>query len=147
MAIACAVPDCPKPAGVPGTARGLCSMHYTRLQRNGDVHVRSTRVYVTHLPCTVEGCTERQAGRGLCATHWMQWKRTGDPLTRTKAPLWTAAEDAKLLDLPVHWRSGHVLPGYLMDAALILGRSPGAARCRLSKLRRRRLAALRESLR
>ena len=51
------------------------------------------RVYVTHLPCTVEGCTERQAGRGLCATHWMQWKRTGDPLTRTKAPLWTVAEE------------------------------------------------------
>ena len=145
MAVPCAVPDCPKPAGVPGTAKGLCSMHYSRLRRHGDVDVRSTHVCVTHLPCTIDGCEERQAGRGLCANHWMQRKRTGDPLTRRQEPRWTPAEDALLLDLPIDPRTGAAVAGYVLDVALILGRSPGAARCRRSKLRCRRLAALRET--
>ena len=136
MSIACAVEGCPKPAGVPGTAKGLCSMHYHRLRRNGDVNIRSKRVFVTHLPCIVEGCEERQAGRGLCATHWMQWKRTGNPIA-WKARRWTPAEDARLLDLPIDPRTGAAPAGYVLDVALILGRSPAAARTRRSKLRGR----------
>lgn len=33
----CSVEGCEEIAGVPGTAKGLCSKHYNRLRRNGDV--------------------------------------------------------------------------------------------------------------
>ena len=33
----CSVEGCEEVTGVPGTAKGLCSKHYNRLRRNGDV--------------------------------------------------------------------------------------------------------------
>ena len=137
----CKVPGCTDETGHPGTARGYCSRHYARWLRHGDPAIRTTRVYVTHLECTVEGCTKRQAGRGLCARHWQQWSRTGDPTTRTLAPRWTPEEDKKLLDLPLEPRSRYVKSGYLTDLARVIGRTPVACRSRLFELRKARARA------
>lgn len=140
---ACAVEGCPKPAGLPGTAKNKCSMHYWRGRRNGSPLIRMTRVLATDQPCTVEGCGRKAAGRGLCGTHWQQWKRTGDPLTQTRSPLWTAAEDQRLLDILNDTPGGvcRARPGELQDVGLILARSDSACRSRLYKLRQRRRAA------
>src|ERR1700734_1266509 len=38
----CSVDECDGITGVPGTAKGLCSKHYNRLRRYGDVNFVST---------------------------------------------------------------------------------------------------------
>ncbi len=66
----CVVEGCGKPSGVRGTARGLCSMHYSRHLRNGDPSIRSQHVYLTHQTCSVKDCDRLVVGRGLCSMHW-----------------------------------------------------------------------------
>ena len=135
----CKVPGCTDETGHPGTALGYCSRHYNRYRRNGDPAIRTTRVYVTHLPCTVDGCTDRQTGRGLCARHWAERKRADGGPWRSRR-YWTPDEDRRLLDLPVE-RWGAVVAPYLSDLAYHLERTPSACRSRLWELRNRRAKA------
>ena len=145
MPVPCAVPECPKPAGVPGTARGLCSAHYMRVMRHGSLDLPPR---VRELECDFPGCTKRQRGRGYCFTHWKRLRTHGD-VNVCKRHDWTPREDAKLYGILDRTPDGmaRALPGELEDVALILERTVVAVRTRLFKLRRRRLAALRESLR
>ena len=145
MPVPCAVSACPMPAGVPGTARGLCSAHYMRVMRHGSLDL-PPRVH--ELECEFPGCTKRQRGRGYCFTHWKRLRTHGD-VTICKRRDWTAREDAKLYAILDRTPDGlaYARPGEVAEVALLLERSVTGARTRLYKLRRRRLAALRESLR
>ena len=49
----CSIAGCTKRTGIKGTAKGLCSMHYSRLVRYGDPRIPRKRPRITHLPCTV----------------------------------------------------------------------------------------------
>ena len=137
MAKPCAVEGCPKPAGVPGTARGLCSTHYQRLMKHGSLMLPPRPQPVRERECEFPGCTKRQRGRGCCFTHWKRLHVHGDVHTVKRNPGWTAREDAVLLDLPRYPRSGMVRRGYLEDVARVLGRTDAAARSRLHVLRKR----------
>lgn len=82
----CVVENCDKPAGVPGSAKAMCSMHYTRHRRYGDVNQcrsgfgkgRQRGV------CTIDGCSKPHASKGMCQMHAMRMKRHGDPHVRNK---------------------------------------------------------------
>ena len=145
MPVPCVASDCPKPAGVPGTAKGLCSAHYMRVLRYGSLDL-PPRVH--ELECEFPGCTKRQRGRGYCFTHWKRLRVHGD-VNIVKRHDWTPAEDEKLLAILDRTPDGlaYARPGEVAEVALLLERSVMGARTRLYKLRRRRLAALRESLR
>ena len=145
MAVPCAARECPKPAGVPGTARGLCSAHYMRVMRHGSLDL-PPRVH--ELECEFPGCTKRQRGRGYCFTHWKRLRVHGD-VNVCKRRDWTAREDAKLYAILDRTPDGlaHARPGEAEDGALILERTASGVVSRLHLLRRRRLKAMRESLR
>ena len=89
-----------------------------------------------------------QRGRGYCFTHWKRLRVHGD-VNIVKRHDWTPAEDEKLLAILDRTPDGlaYARPGEVAEVALLLERSVMGARTRLYKLRRRRLAALRESLR
>lgn len=144
MGKTCKILGCEKLIGVPGTAWGFCSMHYSRWLRNGDPHIRSKRVYLTHQPCTVEGCDCLIAGRGLCATHWMQWKRRGDPCAPLLRGRPWSERDVKRLEMILDRAPdglGWALPGEAVHAAIILERTVKAVCSKLGELRKaRRLA-------
>jgi len=61
--------------------REMCSMHYSRLQRYGDLEA-------VHKPgeprslgaCSVGGCGRSAVARDLCGKHYQRWKKSGDPL-------------------------------------------------------------------
>lgn len=70
--------ECEKPA----RKRGLCYMHYSRLQRHGDL----TTVKPPGKPavvgaCEVDGCKRTDLrGLGLCGKHYQRQRTHGDPL-------------------------------------------------------------------
>ena len=78
--IACSIPECEKPTGHKGTARGWCQMHYNRWLRNGDPLVRTMRVFATG--CTVDGCLKPHEAKGLCSAHVTNLRRYGNPVHR-----------------------------------------------------------------
>lgn len=74
---------------------GVCSSHYTRLNRYGAVEEclvegcslpRSYRRYCgdhRHLVgalCSIEGCNQGVYGRGWCQRHWKRWRAHGNPV-------------------------------------------------------------------
>lgn len=75
---ACLIPGCLKPAGVPGTARGYCSMHYNRLRRTGDPLTTLSSLRALPSPfCSVDGCGRSRWARGWCLMHYRRWHSHG----------------------------------------------------------------------
>lgn len=69
----CSIEGCDRPTGIPGTARGWCTIHYGRWQRNGDpLLVRRKRNR-----CTVNDCDAYVRARGLCMKHLHRFNRHG----------------------------------------------------------------------
>ena len=138
----CSFDGCERLTGLPGTARGWCQLHYNRWLHNGDPNVmRSKAVYLTHLPCTVPGCTNNIAGRGLCEKHWMRNKRHGDPLAPDmRPPRWTAKELRHLYAILDRTADGlsWAVDKELVHLELIIDRSTAAIRSKLHELRARR---------
>lgn len=76
----CAVEDCDRLTGVPGSARGWCHLHYQRWKRHGDLnHKRPAPMGVGIAECSVEECEKVVKARGWCVKHWTRWQRFGDP--------------------------------------------------------------------
>jgi len=142
MTATCEIAGCGKPRNRGGGR--YCSMHYSRIRRTGNPLVRTRRVYVTHLPCIIEGCDERQAGLGLCQRHWMRNKRRGDPLAPSaRGRSWTANELHRIDEVLDGRRDGlaHAEPGEVALLALLLDRSRTAVSTMLHKRRRTRKEA------
>jgi hypothetical protein len=76
----CEIPDCEARV----LARGLCSLHYSRLQRHGDPTFtkRPGRKRKPIVPvadrCSVDDCPERRVTRGWCQKHYQRVRRHGD---------------------------------------------------------------------
>ena len=134
---ACVVEGCPRPSGVPGSARRLCRAHYCRWQKRRSLALPQKSLPARLLTCEYPLCPRPQRGRGFCHAHWKRLHKHGNVETCNRAPNWTPEEDARLLDLPTFPRSGMVIFGYLADEALHLGRTDSAARTRLFLLRKR----------
>lgn len=141
---ACAVPGCPRPAGVPGTTKYLCSAHYNRQRRHGSLAMPWRPPSVRLLTCSYPGCPKPQRGLGYCSTHWKRLRKHGD-VTVCKRSDWTPTEDGRLLDLPTD-ENGAVKPGYLVDLCdRMPDRTYGACTSRLMKLRRRAAVTIRNT--
>jgi 5-methylcytosine-specific restriction endonuclease McrA len=110
----CAVDGCERIAGVPGSARGWCGLHYQRWKKHGDVHyTRPIRVGV--VACSIEGCQEVVKARDWCVKHWTRWKRYGDAEAR----------------MPGEVRDGcRICPRCRQDKPLGEYSAPGHAYCR-----------------
>lgn len=70
-------------------ARGLCSLHYQRLMRNGPSGLYSTQKPRNRV-CSVEGCDRKHESLSYCLMHLTRFRRYGDPgaaePTRRKRP-------------------------------------------------------------
>lgn len=77
----CSVEGCEKPRG---DSRGMCSMHYSRWRKTGDVgpveQLRATPWHGSPQTCKVDGCNGVVKARGWCGTHYQRWHQHGDPL-------------------------------------------------------------------
>jgi hypothetical protein len=66
---------------------GLCSMHYRRLKKTGEVGPAEPLIQRRGSECSIDGCTARVKGRGLCSKHISRLVRHGDPLAERVAPV------------------------------------------------------------
>lgn len=61
-------------------AKGLCTLHYTRLRTTGDVGtpepLRAAKYSADG--CSVEGCTDPYYGKGYCSKHWQRMRAKGN---------------------------------------------------------------------
>lgn len=73
----CAVANCDQITGVPGSAKGLCGLHYQRMKKHG--HTEPTRARNI---CAVSGCDAWVVSRGWCSKHHTRWRRYGSPTYR-----------------------------------------------------------------
>lgn len=77
---ACSVEGCERRPTSPAMRIPLCSMHYRRRQRHGDVG-SSDSVYGTRMgiiPCTVPGCDRKYYALDLCRLHYSRRLTKGD---------------------------------------------------------------------
>lgn len=81
----------PKMCSVDGCDRthhckGMCRIHYCRVQRTGSPGPAGAFEANRYLPCTIADC-ENQVGqkgaRGYCTKHYQMWLKTGDPIGST----------------------------------------------------------------
>lgn len=66
--------------------RGLCSMHYQRARRRGQVGGPRPERGVNDGPCSVDGCDVRSKARGWCNTHYNRWRNFGSTDDRPRRP-------------------------------------------------------------
>lgn len=80
---ACPIGGCERPAW----CRGLCTAHYFRLRRTGDVRADLPISARKRSPtCVVEGCERDTYARAMCEMHYRRMRRNGDPLVVLRSP-------------------------------------------------------------
>jgi hypothetical protein len=74
----CSVEDCTRDV----LAREMCSLHYTRWNKYGDVHhvEKMGRKPGPVTLCSINECGRPVVANGWCDTHYRRWKKAGDPL-------------------------------------------------------------------
>lgn len=77
----CLIEGCEGVAGRPGTAKGLCSTHYSRLRTHGDPLADVTR---KRSICEIDQCGMFVKTNGLCSKHETRLRRHGSPIVRLK---------------------------------------------------------------
>lgn len=80
----CSVRECDRPTGVPGSARGLCQMHYRRWRTTGSTELRPKPEPRT---CEIAGCDAAHLARGWCTKHYQRWRKTGTTESRKIDPV------------------------------------------------------------
>ena len=70
----CSVEDC----GKKHDARGYCSGHYKKWQKDNGLFVLSTANINT--PCSIEKCKNKYKAKGFCNTHYKNFIKHGHPL-------------------------------------------------------------------
>lgn len=60
--------------------KGLCPMHYHRLQRHGDPLFLTERARRRGATCKVAGCERKASAQELCSLHYSRYRTHGDPL-------------------------------------------------------------------
>ena len=64
----------------------MCDMHYQRMKKWGDPHIRSRIAKNEITNCTVYDCNEPYKAKGYCNLHYQRFNRLGSPLlTNRKA--------------------------------------------------------------
>jgi hypothetical protein len=72
----CSVDECERAS----YARQLCSLHYSRLLRRGELGTAElTRTPQVGRLCSFEPCGRPANSKGFCPTHYHRFKRYGDP--------------------------------------------------------------------
>lgn len=66
----CEVDDCAAPV----RSRGMCTKHYCRWAKYGDVTKTFHRT-----GCSVPDCSREHHAKGYCSMHHLRWKKWGDP--------------------------------------------------------------------
>jgi hypothetical protein len=65
--------------GAPRKSLGLCSMHYQRRRKTGDVGGLEPLLQPrTGAACSVEGCEKAESTKRLCQMHYARWVKSGD---------------------------------------------------------------------
>jgi len=84
-------------------SRGYCWMHYSRLQRSGDVGSPEPTRLPRPSKCAVEGCLRRVSAKSMCHMHYSRVRRNGDPGT-----LGSRHGEGHLTGdgYRIHWRGG-----------------------------------------
>jgi len=81
----CEIDGCEGVSGAKGTARGLCSKHYTAWSRHGDPLKAGRQPMVAgSAPCSVDGCELLVRTRGWCVAHYSNWLRHGEVTPRKR---------------------------------------------------------------
>lgn len=81
----CEAPKCDRRI----VSHGLCSKHWSRLQRHGTIDEPVHRFgHRVAQKCSVAGCDRKLASHGLCRVHWGRFKNHGtvDKLVRERRP-------------------------------------------------------------
>lgn len=72
----CAAEGCSKEKG----NSSYCSMHYSRLQRNGTLELKPKIIRT----CSVDGCEKKYLAKDYCKNHYHAFSKYGDPLLTYK---------------------------------------------------------------
>jgi hypothetical protein len=79
----CSVDGC----GKPPFRRGLCTTHYTRWRKHGDlVTVLKPGPPRTMGQCSIASCNRDAIARSLCGKHYQRLQKYGDPLAAVLGP-------------------------------------------------------------
>lgn len=69
----CSVDNCNKPV----FCRGICSFHYQKFRKSGELQLSRRPNGIKNLTCEVEGCDKPQHAKGLCSNHYMLKRQYG----------------------------------------------------------------------
>ena len=128
----CRIEGCDKPRV---QTSSMCAMHRARQTRTGSPYIRTLRVRVTSLPCTVPGCKRLRKANGLCAVHDQRKRRHGHHALFER-PYWAEREIDALLHVERHPKSGHVMAGEYERLSIELGRTVAACASMMFELRK-----------
>lgn len=77
----CSITGCQKEPKPKGNKLNLCSMHESRLRKNGDTGpVEQMNVRGKYKVCRVDSCDSIPIGKGYCNKHYNKLMKYGDPL-------------------------------------------------------------------
>lgn len=89
----CVVDGCDRDKG---RTKGMCSAHYTRLRRHGDVQANKPLQKLRGAPrpeCSVESCGTLSQAKGLCGAHYSRLRKYGTVMEDVPVNVWGGAPE------------------------------------------------------